>query len=82
MFFDRVYNEEELEKGREIQVPLLVVWGKKGLFAEAMEEGKKEGPLQVWQKYCANVQGKGLDCGHFIPEDPEALASEILQFLQ
>lgn len=83
VFFDRVYDEEELEKGRKIQVPLLAVWGKKGLFAEVMEEGKKEGPLQVWQKYCANVQGKGMDSGHFIPEeDPEALASEILQFLQ
>ena len=81
VFFDRVYDEEDLEKGRKITVPVLAVWGERGLFADAME-GKMEGPLEVWQKYCIDVKGKGLDCGHFIPEEgPEALASEILKFL-
>ena len=62
-------------------MPVLAVWGERGLFAEAME-GKTEGPLEVWQKYCIDVKGKGLECGHFIPEeDPEGLASEILKFL-
>ena len=80
-FFDKVYDEEELEKGRKIEVPVLAVWGERGLFAEQME-GKKDGPLDVWRRYCKSVQGKGLACGHFIPEeDPEALAREILQFL-
>ena len=80
-FFDRVYDEEELEQGRKIKMPVLAVWGERGLFAEAMK-GKKDGPLEVWQKYCTNVQGKGLSCGHFIPEeDPKALANEILHFL-
>lgn len=80
-FFDRVYDEEELEQGKKIQVPVLAVWGEGGIFAGAME-GMREGPLQVWQKYCANVQGRGLSCGHFIPEeDPTNLASEVLRFL-
>lgn len=26
-FFDRVYDEEELERGRKIEVPVLAVWG-------------------------------------------------------
>lgn len=45
-FFDRVYDEEELERGRKIKVPVLAVWGERGLFAEAMES-KKDGPLEV-----------------------------------
>ncbi len=80
-YFDRVYDEEELERGNKIQVPVLAVWGEAGLFASEMK-GKKEGPLEVWQKYCVDVRGRGLSCGHFIPEeDPEALVEEALKFL-
>ncbi|KAL4934336.1 alpha/beta fold hydrolase [Aspergillus undulatus] len=89
VFFDRVYDEEDLEAGRKIQAPLLAVWGESGLFAGAMKEEKKkkkkkvkEGPLDVWQRYCVDVKGKGLNCGHFVPEeDPEGLATEVLEFL-
>lgn len=79
---DRKYDEEELAVGRKVQVPLLAVWGAKGLFAEAMAK-KTEGPLEIWQKYAENVQGKGMRCGHFIPEeDPEGLMEALLPFLQ
>ncbi|KAL3479253.1 Alpha/Beta hydrolase protein [Aspergillus californicus] len=84
VFYDRVYDEEDLEAGKKIEVPLLAVWGESGLFAGAMKEEKtkKEGPLDVWKRYAKDVQGKGLNCGHFIPEeDPEGLAREALQFL-
>jgi haloacetate dehalogenase len=79
-FLDRVYDEEELERGRKIEGPILAVWGEKGLFAEAMET--HEGPLEVWQKYASDVKGKALGCGHFVPEeDPEGLVEAILAFL-
>ncbi|KAL4949666.1 Alpha/Beta hydrolase protein [Aspergillus filifer] len=85
VFYDRVYDEEDLEARRKIEVPLLAIWGESGLFAGAMKEEKakeKEGPLDVWKRYANDVQGKGLNCGHFIPEeDPEGLAREALQFL-
>ncbi|KAL2820633.1 Alpha/Beta hydrolase protein [Aspergillus granulosus] len=76
VFYDRVYDEEELEKGRKIQVPILAVWGGKGLPASGGSL------LDVWNEYASDVTGKGLDCGHFIPEeDPKGLADEILKFL-
>ncbi|KAL4787451.1 Alpha/Beta hydrolase protein [Aspergillus varians] len=85
--FDRVYDEEELAAGRKIEVPVLAVWGESGLFAGEMmkkkqKKGEGEGPVEVWQRYCVDVRGKGLNCGHFVPEeDPEGLAEEILRFL-
>ncbi|KAL3445276.1 Alpha/Beta hydrolase protein [Aspergillus insuetus] len=76
-FYDRVYDEEDLQKGNKITVPVLAVWGAKGTPA-----GGKKSPLDVWKEYAVDVRGKGLDCGHFIPEeDPQGLAGAILEFL-
>ncbi|KAJ3534568.1 hypothetical protein NM208_g3179 [Fusarium decemcellulare] len=80
-FLDRVYDEEELESGRKIETPMLAVWGSSGLFAGATT-AKTEGPLDVWKRYASDVRGKGLECGHFIPEeDPEGLVGTLLEFL-
>ncbi|UPL02298.1 hypothetical protein LCI18_013232 [Fusarium solani-melongenae] len=80
-FLDRTYDEQELELGRKIETPMLAVWGSTGLFAEAMA-AKAEGPLEAWKKYASNVQGKGLECGHFVvEEDPEGLVEALLEFL-
>ncbi|KAL4909729.1 hypothetical protein BDW74DRAFT_186233 [Aspergillus multicolor] len=88
--YDRVYDEEDLETGRKIQVPLLAVWGEEGGFTgpkksqvekEKEEKEGKKGPLEIWKKYALDVRGRGLACGHFIPEeDPEGLAEEIWGF--
>lgn len=80
-FYDRVYDEENISKGNKIQVPVYTVWGSGGTFAKSMKE-QSESPLDVWKQYCSNVQGKGYNCGHFVPEEmPEPLAQDILQFL-
>ena len=60
---------------------MLAVWGQKGLFAEAMKSRNARTPLQVWQDYAENVEGVGLDCGHFVTEeDPHGLVKEVLRF--
>ncbi|KAL3468093.1 Alpha/Beta hydrolase protein [Aspergillus heterothallicus] len=76
VFYDRVYDEDDLEQGKKIELPVLAIWGKKWLAGGGVS------PLDVWRQYAVDVEGKGLDCGHFIPEeDPEALAKELLPFL-
>lgn len=81
-YLDRVYDEEELEKGRKIEVPLMAVWGQTELVADPVSsKAKGQTPLDVWQKYAKDVVGKGLKCGHFIPEeDPDGLVDAILPF--
>jgi haloacetate dehalogenase len=67
-------QREDIAKGRKIQCPLKVLWGKKGLVE------RKFNALEEWRKVSsAEVQGEALDCGHFIPEEkPE----ELLQHVQ
>jgi haloacetate dehalogenase len=37
--------------------------------------------LNVWRERGTQVQGKALDCGHFLPEEvPEAVITELLAF--
>jgi haloacetate dehalogenase len=59
-----------------IQCPILVLWGAKNPAYQ------KHDVLQIWKEKALNVQGKALDCGHFIPEEaPAALLEEVLTFL-
>jgi haloacetate dehalogenase len=75
---DRAFNEEDVRNGNKIHVPLLAVWGQRGLFAEAM----KSSPLDIWIQFAEDVTGVGLECGHFITEeDPEGFVNECLKFL-
>ena len=39
------------------------------------------GILEVWKNWATDIRGKGLECGHFIPEEaPDALTEELLAF--
>ena len=62
--------------GRKIQCPTLVLWG-------AREDAMADSPLAVWRRWAADVRGRGLASGHFLPEEaPEAVASALLEFLK
>ena len=75
---DMENQKEDMEKGRKIQCPLMVIWGGKGLI------GKCYDAIEEWKKVSAStVVGESLDCGHYIPEEvPEALLSRIQGFLK
>ena len=37
--------------------------------------------LDTWRERAHDVRGKGLDCGHFLPEErPRETAAELLAF--
>lgn len=56
-FFDRVYDEEELERGRKIEVPVLAVWGWKRPFRRGHEERRSFGSkLQEREKQARPVE--------------------------
>ena len=69
-------DRADLEKGRRIGCPVLVLWGDRG------RAHKRSGVLETWRRWADDVRGTGLGCGHFIAEEaPDALLAELLPFL-
>ncbi|MDJ0662513.1 MAG: alpha/beta hydrolase [Crocosphaera sp.] len=69
-------EHDRTDMDKNIECPLLVLWGNKGVIE------KKYDVIQSWQKRAINVQGKALDCGHFLPEEsPEETYQLIETFL-
>ncbi|KAI9148070.1 Fluoroacetate dehalogenase [Paramyrothecium foliicola] len=72
-------QREDLSKGRRIQSPLLVLWGKHGVIEKGFNAVKE------WQAVTDGkivVQGYNVESGHYIPEQrPGEVVSAILEFL-
>jgi haloacetate dehalogenase len=74
---DSNFDEADRAAGKKIAAPMLALWGARGRLVR--------GPtvLDVWKLWATDVRGKGLDCGHFIPEEaPDALLEELLAFFK
>ena len=72
---DRALDEADRAAGRKIAAPLLALWGAKGIPARG------ESPLAVWRRWASDVSGKGIECGHFLPEEaPQATAEALAAF--
>lgn len=74
---DLIHDAED--KDKKINVPLLVLWGDKGVV------GKSYDVIQTWndKSLPGMVRGKGLACGHYLPEEaPDLLLSEFAQFFR
>ncbi|ETP67373.1 fluoroacetate dehalogenase [Planococcus glaciei CHR43] len=62
---------------RKITCPTLVLWGKKGSLPNWYDV------LDVWRGWAEDVQGRGLDCGHYLAEEaPEETGAEFLRFFK
>ena len=69
------HDRADMAAGRKIQAPLLTLWADAGLARETA------GPLDVWSNWAETVSGKGVDCGHFIPEEAaDEAAAEMRAF--
>ena len=70
---DLIHYKEDIEQ--KITCPLLVLWGDKGII------GKKYDVIASWQNRAINVIGKGINCGHFLPEEaPEETYRALRDF--
>jgi haloacetate dehalogenase len=73
---DLEHDRADREKGLKLQMPLMVLWGAKGIVQRCFD------PLAEWRQVAADVRGQAVDCGHYIPEEaPEPLLSIALPFL-
>lgn len=62
---------------RKVACPLLVLWGERGVV------GRMYDVMAVWRAHAANVTGKSLPAGHFLPEEvPEETLGAIQAFLR
>jgi haloacetate dehalogenase len=72
---DLVHDRKD--QRRKITMPVLALWGRHGVI-EALFDC-----LSDWREVAADVRGRALDCGHFIPEEqPRALLAELRRFLK
>ena len=71
---DLVHDRKETSK---LKMPVLALWGKQGVI-EALFDC-----LADWREVAADVRGRALQCGHFIPEEkPRELLAELRRFLK
>lgn len=52
--------------GERIAAPTLALWGDAGIARNA------ETPLDVWGRWCTDLQGEAIRSGHFLPEENPA----------
>jgi haloacetate dehalogenase len=59
------FEMDKADEGRQITMPVLVLWGARGQPPERTEEF-----AAVWRKYAANVvDTDAMPCGHYIAEE-------------
>jgi haloacetate dehalogenase len=70
-------EHDEADIGTKVTCPLLALWGAKG-FVE-----RNYDVLAVWRERAADVRGRALPCGHFLPEEaPDATYQELHAFFK
>jgi haloacetate dehalogenase len=61
--------------GRKIAVPLLALWGAKGVVGQLYDV------LETWRAKAGDVSGEAFECGHLLPEEaPEQTLDALLTF--
>ncbi len=66
---------DDADQNTKVKCPLLVLWGEQGFV------NRTYNVLDVWQQHAEHVEGRALDCGHFLPEEaPAAVCDALLQF--
>jgi haloacetate dehalogenase len=70
---DLVHDRADLAV--KVKVPMLVLWGAQS------GQGSGYHMLAVWRGHAENVRGRGIDSGHFIPEEqPDEVYAALREF--
>jgi haloacetate dehalogenase len=71
---DLEHDRADFDAGKRVTCPLRVLWG------GGSSQGSGGGLLDVWRRFASGpVSGRGLACGHFLPEEkPEEVAAELV----
>jgi haloacetate dehalogenase len=76
---DREHDRADRMAGRRIACPVLVLWSAKGALGSWYND--EGGPVGIWRAWCDDVEGRGIDAGHFFPEEaPEETARLLGNF--
>ena len=69
-------SELDQKSGRRIACPVLALWGLKNGLERWYDV------CAVWRDWADDVQGHGIDCGHYLAEEaPEATLAALEPFL-
>lgn len=72
---DLEHDDADVEAGRKVTCPLLVLWGSKGVVARCFD------PIADWQTVATDVRGHALPTGHYLAEEaPDATLSALREF--
>lgn len=75
---DAEHERADREAGRAISCPTLLLWSEQDDLEELYGD-----PLAIWRPWCTQLSGASIDSGHHMAEDnPEALSSALLEFLE
>jgi haloacetate dehalogenase len=69
-------EHDRRDRKKRLAMPVLALWGKHGVIERLFD------CLADWREVAANVTGRALPCGHFLPEEaPRETLREIGRFL-
>jgi haloacetate dehalogenase len=76
--YDRSLDEADRLAGRKIACPVLVLWARR-----ADLEDLHGNPLDIWREWADEVQGQGIDSGHYMAEEaPDETYAALYEFFR
>jgi haloacetate dehalogenase len=71
-------EHDEHDRGRLLDCPVLVLWGADTRKRPGWQTGSSLNMVEAWKERARNVNGRALECGHFIPEEkPQELLAAL-----
>lgn len=78
---DRAHDQTDLDAGRQIACPALVLWSDAGPVGTWYTDDG--GPLALWRRFAPDLTGEGVAGGHFFPEEhPRDTAAALAAFFE